>query len=435
MDAKATVYLPYVFRCFQGFQTKDVKEFIPQQRMEIHLESDPDRKPLCNVCGHKLGNQKDRYHVRAKHLRVMNWSVEICFFREKRWCENCQKTRSEWISWLSPTSPHITSELAWWINRLSEITTVMQVAKLEAIDKMACYKVDKHILMRLIQGYQIPAVTHISVDEVYARSPKQKKEGENRDDLFLTVIVDQRTRKVIWVSPSRRKEALDTFFELIGPEGCKRIEVVTCDQHKGYAQSVEQYCPQADLVWDRFHLVQSFNEALNEERKKEWNKYGDPAMKEDDLLAGKYRYIYLTKAENRNKEDQRHIDMVMKKNERMAKLEMIKEHFHKMFEEQDGEQAKIMLLECLQWSMQTGSIYLQKFFQSLRDRKELWNYFKHRMTSGVSEGINRAIKTLKWVAYGYKDMHYFSLKIMQKCGYLNSKYAMSWLYPQNEANP
>ncbi|MGZ8556631.1 MAG: transposase [Sulfuricurvum sp.] len=43
------------------------------------------------------------------------------------------------------------------------------------------------------------------------------------------------------------------------------------------------------------------------------------------------------------------------------------------------------------------------------------------MTSGVSEGVNRAIKTLKWVAYGYKDMHYFALKIMQKCGYLNSK--------------
>jgi len=432
MDAKVSTYIPQVFRSFQGFYTKDVKEFASEQRMEIHLEAEPSTEHLCNACGHKLGHQKDRYHVRAKHLRVMGWQVEVCFFREKRWCENCGKNRSEWINWLSPTSPHITLELAWWINRLSEITTVMQVSKLESIDKMTCYKVDKNILNRLLQGYQIPKVTHISVDEVYARSRQQQKENETRDDLFLTVIVDQRTRKVIWVSPSRRKEALDMFFQLIGPEECDQIKVVTCDQHRGYAESVREYCPSADLVWDRFHLVQSFNEALNEERKKEWDKYGDPALKEDDLLAGKYRYVFLTKEKNRSKKDKRHIEMVMKKNERIAKLEMIKEHFHKMFEEQDMQTAQIMLLECLEWSMQTGSLQLQKYFQALRDRNELWNYFKHRMTSGVSEGINRAIKTLKWVAYGYKDMAYFALKIMQKCGYLNSKYALEWMYPQNQ---
>lgn len=289
MDAKVGSYLPYVFRSFQGFSTKDLKEFIKDKRLELHLESVEKRVRLCNVCGHKLGAMKDRYHVQAKHLKVMGWAVEVCFFREKRHCGNCNKVRSEWIDFLCPTSPHITLELAWWINRLSEITTVLQVAKLESIDKMACYKVDKHILSRLLQGYKVPEVTHISVDEVYARSNKQKKEGETRDDLFLTVVIDHRTRRVIWVSQSRRKEALDLFFEMLGKEGCDQIKVVTCDQHRGYAESVREHCPEADLVWDRFHLVQSFNEALNEERKREWDKYGDPELKEDDLLAGKYR--------------------------------------------------------------------------------------------------------------------------------------------------
>jgi transposase len=428
MDAKVQGYLPYIFRSFQGFQTKDVKEYRLKNHMELILESDKERVRLCNCCGHRLGAIHDRYWVKARHLRAFGWTVSVCFFREKRHCANCNKVRSEWIDWLCPTSPHMTMELSWWINRLSEVTTVLSVSKLESIDKMSAYRVDKHILQRLLGGYLIPDVTHISVDEVYARSPVQRKEGETRDDLFLTVIIDHRTHKVIWVSHSRRKEALDTFFELLGAEACKKIQVVTCDQHRGYAESVKHYCPAADLVWDRFHLVQSFNEALNDERKKEWNKYGDPELKEDDLMAGKYRYIFLTKARNRSKKDTQHIEMVMRKNERIAKLEMIKEHFHKMFDTQDGDLAQIMLLECLQWSMQTGSLALQKYFQALRDRNELWNYFKHRLTSGVSEGINRAIKTLKWVAYGYKDMAYFALKIMQKCGYLNSKYALSWLY-------
>jgi hypothetical protein len=35
------------------------------------------------------------------------------------------------------------------------------------------------------------------------------------------------------------------------------------------------------------------------------------------------------------------------------------------------------------------------------------------------------IKGIKWQAYGYKDMTYFALKILQKAGFLNSKYAMN----------
>lgn len=430
MDAKVPKYLPYIFRSFQGYFVKDIKEFIKTQYMEIHLESEPDRERLCNACGEVLGAMHDRYYVKARHLRAFNWTVVLCFFREKRFCPNCNKVRSEYINFLCPTSPHITLELAWWISRLSEVTTVLSVSKLESIDKMSCYKVDKYILRRMLQGYQIPKVTHISVDEVYARSPVQQKDHETRDDLFLTVIVDQKTHKVIWVSPSRRKEALDTFFEMIGSEQCKDIQVVTCDQHRGYGESVSQYCPNADLVWDRFHLVQSFNEALNEERKKEWDKYGDPEG--DDLMSGKYRYIFLTKAKNRSVKDQWHIDEVMKKNERIAKMEMIKEHFHKMFEVQDELTAKTMLCDCYEWSYQAKAWNLAKYFWNLMERKELWNYFKHKLTSGVSEGINRAIKTLKWVAYGYKDMSYFALKIMQKCGYLNSKYAIKWLYENNQ---
>lgn len=432
MNAKAKGYLPYIFRQFQGYTVSDIKEFHSKQCMELHLTSNDDRVRLCSGCGEKLGNYHDKYFVRAKHLRAFNWKVDICFYREKRHCPNCKKVRSEWIDFLCPTSPHMTLELAWWLNRLTEITSVMQVSKLESIDKMTCYRVDKHILSRIFQGYEIPKVTHISVDEVYARGPKQQKEDETRDDLFLTVIVDHRTHKVIWVSQSRRKEALDSFFEMIGSEACKKIEVVTCDQHRGYAESVTQYCPQADLVWDRFHLAQSFNEALNEERKIEFEKQKRDLTLDNNFLHGRNRYLFLQKANNRSQTDREKVLHVFSQNQRLAQLEMIKERFHRMFEVcQTYQDAMNELGLCYEWCYQIKAKHLMKYFWSLVDRMEFFNYFKHRITSGVSEGINRAIKTLKWQAYGYKDMAYFALKIMQKCGYLNSKYALAWLYNEN----
>ena len=421
MDAKATIYVPHAFRSFQGFSVKDIKESLVSKEMEIVLEKLPDKVHLCACCGGKLGAMENRYRVKARHLRCFGWNVTVSFWREKRRCDECRKTRSELIEWLCPTSPHVTLELAWWINRMSEVTSVLAVSRLESVDKMTAYKVDHHMLARMLQGYEIPKVRRISVDEVYARGPRQMKEGETRDDLFMTVIVDQATRKVIWVSPSRRKEALDLFFEMLGPEACQDIEVVATDQHDAYAASVKQYCSKAIVVWDRFHLVQKFNEALNEERKDELQRI-DPEGAMGDLMHGKYRYVYLMKAKNRSVRDGKHIDHVMRLNARMAKLELIKEAFHQIFDKADMTEAQIRLGEAYQWAMQINADHIVKWIRSIMNEDRFWNFWKYRVTTGVSEGINRAIKGLKWQAYGYKNMAYFALKILQKCGYLNHRY-------------
>lgn len=431
MDAKVQLYVPRCFNSFQGFSVKDIKEYVTDRRLEIHLERETDNPPICNACGGQLGHYHDQYPMKVKHLRVFDWVVEVHFMRNKYKCDNCKKIRSEWISWICPTTPNLSMDFSWWINRLTEITSVKQVSNLYSVDKMTCYKIDKHILQRLFQGYKIPPMTHIGVDEVYARSPQQKKEGETRDDLFFTVIVDLRTHKVIWVSKSRRKEALDTFFAMIGKEACEKIEVVAADQHEGYGKSVKENCPNAALVWDRFHILQRFNEALNEERKLEAERVKGREHYRD-LLNGKNKYLFLKRSAHRTAKEKEHLEEVMSLNWKMARLELIKEKFHQMYDAKTIEEAELCMYEVYEWAASINAWDLVKFIEDIRDEKAFWNYFHHRFTTSVVEGINRAIKGLKWQAYGYKDMAYFALKILQKLGYLNHKYALQWLY-QNEA--
>lgn len=422
---KPRFYVPACLREFQGFCVRDIKDFSKDRRVKVYLEQKPKNQRNCNKCFNKLGSYHDRHMTTAKHLKMCGWQVEVIFHREKRHCSTCKKIRSQHISWLSPTSSHVTLDLAWWISRLNESTSVLSTSRLESINKDTCYNIDKYILRRLLQGYKIPKVTRIAVDEVYARGPRQQRKGETRDDLFLTVIVDLKTRKVIWVSNSRRKEALDEFFKLIGENACKEIEVVCTDQHEAYSASVKQYCPNAAIVFDRFHLVQNFNEAINNERKdelEEMDPEGRTAGQMGDLMNGKYRFVFLRKSKNRNRTDRNHINEVFKLNSKMSKLEIIKEHFHRMFECKSKEEAQEMLNDCYEWAHQLRAVHLLKYLWRLLEEERLWNYFKFKVTTSLSEGINRVIKGLKWQAYGYKDMEYFKLKIMQKVGYLNSKY-------------
>src|SRR5580704_6829391 len=101
MEAKAELYIPAVFRSFQGFQVKDIKEFRVRRHMELILESEPNKKYLCCRCGGELGHQDGRYWLTCRHMRVMGWTVSISFWREKRYCPSCQKIRSERIDFIS----------------------------------------------------------------------------------------------------------------------------------------------------------------------------------------------------------------------------------------------------------------------------------------------------------------------------------------------
>ena len=416
------IYIPAAFRSFQGFVVRDLKEFRREQVMEIHLEHAENHQPHCHRCGSRLGIYHGRHPMRLKHVRMMSWEVRICFYRNKHHCAECKKIRSEGIDFLCPVSPHLTKELSWWVNRLTEMSAVNQVSRLESIDKKTCYEVDKHILRNLLQGYKIPSIEALAVDEVYARSKVQLKPGENKDDLFFTVIIDARTRRVIWVTSSRRKEALDEFFELIGPAACKKIFVVATDQHEAYSQSVKQYCPGAKVVWDRFHLVQKFNEALNLDRDDELRRLVEAKKISKDYLLRRHKYKFLTKAENRSPSAQKHIEKISKMNHKIAQMEIIKEHFHQLFECPTYLEAKPMFDDCVRWAFESKARCLLQWLKSIGRDVRFWNFFTHKLTNGVAEGINRVIKGLKWQAFGYRDMDYFILKILQKVGYLNSQY-------------
>lgn len=405
------------FLQFQGFKTVELKEWLSKGYVEVFLE--PVQEMRCYKCDTDLQSCKDMYRIKVRHLNICNYLFILIINRRKGLCPNCRKVRSEKIDFLSEGSPHITKEFAWFVTRLCEIASVAKASKIAAIDKSVGYRVDHRMLIRMLGHFRIPKLTKISVDEVYAR--KKKVDGETRDDLFFTVITDLRTRKVIYVAHSRRKEALDEFFSLIGKEACSKIKVVACDQHEAYKKSVEEHCPKAVVVWDRFHLVQNFNEVLNEARKTLFNKKFPDEVKQ--RLHGRYRFIFLTKASQRTKEQAEHVKELMDMNQEFFLLELIKETVIKFFNSLDECEAREIWDDLGMLIFKLYDMSLVNWYRELNQKlDQLLLYFTYRVTTAVSEGFNNVIKSLKRQAFGYRDMNYFRLKILQKCGFLNSDY-------------
>lgn len=412
--------------CFKedGFEVIEFKEFLKTGSIEIWLKRRDDRPWICHRCGEKLSHQRGKYPVCLEGMPIMAMRFVIHFWRFKGDCRKCKKARAEHVGFIAEETPHLTQDYAWWVGRLCEIAAVSRVEELLGQDETTTWRLDLARMRRMLAHYRIPDVTHISVDEVFARR-KPKFAEESRDDRFFTVVSDLKTGRVIWVAESRRKEALDEFFLLIGKDQCRKIEVVASDQHEGYAASIKENCPKTTHVWDRFHLMQGFEEVVNSQR----IELHDAADKGSDLrrlTRGKFRFLFLKKANRRTDEERAHIDDVLKENERFAKLELIKERMLDFFNQQDESSATKVFEQVFEWSLQAGFLHLinwcKKFEQGWQRIK---NYFRFRVTSALSEGHNNVIKVLKRRAYGYRNMEYFRLKIMQVCGYLNSRFIPS----------
>jgi transposase len=75
---------------------------------------------------------------------------------------------------------------------------------------------------------------------------------------YATVVMDAQTMRVLWVGEGNSREAIRPFFELLGEAGCKAIEAVAMDMNTAFDMEVRQHCPQAEVVYDLFHVVARF---------------------------------------------------------------------------------------------------------------------------------------------------------------------------------
>jgi transposase len=405
-----------------GWKAVSSVEYPEKRTIEIHLERDENFPCLCHRCGDRLRAKRGIYRSKVRHLPIFGFEVWLIFWRQKRHCPICNKARSEQVPFLADESPHLTTEYVFWAAKIMEISTPTRVAELVNLDEVTAWRIEYRHLKKLKRDYKIPQPKRIAVDEVYARK-KNLYRGESRKEKFFTIIVDIDRKKVLWVSEGRKKEALDEFFKIIGPSGCAEIKSVATDEFDEFRQSIEEYCPKAKHVYDKFHFLRNFGDAVNDARNFLF-KTAVPGTVARRKSAPKYKYNFIKRAENRTEEESQDLKDVMESNKMFCTLELIKERVLTMFDVGISvEEAKRIFNEVGKWIFEAGFPSLKKWYRrTSRIWSKIENYFTERVTSAISEGINNVIKSLKRRAYGYKDMEYFKLKIMQVAGYLKSRF-------------
>ncbi len=247
---------------------------------------------------------------------------------------------------------------------------------------------------------QLTGLTMIGVDEV------ARAKGHD----YMTVIYDMVGGHLIGVQTGRTAEVFSDFLTKLPPETAKGIQAVAMDMGPSYQKSVRDHLPDADIVFDRFHVMKNYSKALSNQRRIEFRKANKSGK---DLLKGTH-YLVLKNADKLNDKQTQKLQKLLDENTNLNTLYVMKEQLQSLWKSTSIEQMREELEAWCQLADQSPMHYLRKFAESLRKHVVgICNYAKYKLTSARIEAGNVSIGMIRKRARGIKDTEYFKLKIRQ----------------------
>ena len=126
------------------------------------------------------------------------------------------------------------------------------------------------------------------------------------------------------------------------------------------------------------------------------------------------RFLLLKNPQNLSDEERPKQKTILANNELLSTVYVLKEYFKRLWQYKYSKWAARFLEYWCDLAKESGCQYLLQFTKTLkRYSYSIINHCKFPIHTNKLEGINNKIKLIKRKAYGYRDLEYFSLKIMQ----------------------
>ncbi len=247
---------------------------------------------------------------------------------------------------------------------------------------------------------QLTELEYIGVDEV------ARAKGHD----YMTVVYNMVNGHLIWVETGRTAKVFSSFLKQLPVTTANEIKAVAMDMGPAYQKSVRDCLPNADVVFDRFHVMQNYSKAIQNQRRIEFRK-ADRHNK--DLIKGSL-YLLLRNADKLSDKQSNHLKRLLDNNSNLNLIYVLKEQLQALWSATTYDEMAKQLENWCQIADQSNMLYLKKFAKSLRKNCiGICNYAKHKLTSARIEAGNIAIGMIRKRARGIRDTEYFKLKIRQ----------------------
>jgi transposase len=353
----------------------------------------------CSACGSADVVSRGHVERRFRSLPIGSRPTVLVLPIPRVECRACGVVRQVDITFADPRRSY-TRRFERYVLELSRRMTVRDVAAHLGVGWDLVKDVQKRDLSRRYAKPKLKHLRRIAIDEIAVAKGHR----------YMTVVMDLDSGAVVFVGDGKGADALKPFWKRLRPSGAK-IEAVAMDMSAAYRSAVSAHLKKAVIVFDHFHVVKLFNDRLSDLRR---SLYHRAEADQKKVLKGA-RWLLLKNPENldTDKDEKVRLEEALALNKPLATAYYLKEDLRRFWEQPGKRFATAFLNDWLKRAAASGVKVLQQMAKTLAaHRSGLLAYYDAMITSGPMEGTNNKIKTMKRMAYGFRDPEFFKLKIL-----------------------
>ena len=343
--------------------------------------------PRCGGCGRQVRKVYDQRKPRLwRHLDLAGMSLELRYAPRRLRCPSCGVT-TEMVPWADPMS-WFTHAFEQTVGYLAQESSKTVVSTMMRVAWATVGAIIGRVVERMLPHDRLAGLTHIGVDELSYR--KHHK--------YVTIVVDHKTGRVVWAREGKNADTLRSFFEELGKERSALIQAVTIDMSQAYISAVSESAPNAQIIFDRFHVQRLVQDALDEVRRAEVRTLEEP--KERSALKNT-RFALLKNPWNLTDIEKTKLTELPKMNKRLYSAYLLKESFAAILDRRQPNVVLMKLEEWISWATHSGLKPFAKVARTITKHLEgIVAYVATGLSNARSEGTNGKVRTITRRSYG-----------------------------------
>jgi transposase len=360
------------------------------------------RRARCPECGRPGPGYDTRKKRLWRHLSLGRTVFWLSYAPRRVECRE-HGARVERVPWAAHDSAftfEFEEMTAWLAQRLDKTAT----RKLMGINWRTVGTIVERVVQARLDKERLEDLYVVGVDELSFR----------RHHEYVTVVVDHLKKRVVWVGEGKGEKTLRAFFDELGPERSQALTHVTMDMGAAYRAAVEAKAPQAQKVFDRFHVQKLASEAVDTVRRQEVNLRSGTS---EAQALKKSRWALLKNPWNLTQRQGQKLSEVARTNQRLYRAYLLKESLAHGLDYRQKWRAEQHLDGWAQWASHSQLAPFVKLSRTVRTFKQgILAYVSTGLSNGLVEGLNNKIRLITRRAFGFHSAEALMAMIHLCCG-------------------
>ena len=326
--------------------------------------------------------------------------VSLVFWRVRVQCPDCGVV-TEALDFVEPRVGYSKRLAAAVAISCRELRSIKSIASQYNLHRQTVKNIDKASLEAELPDPSESSPRLLGVDEFSIK----------KRHYYGTTVVDLERKTVPWVAQDRCKDSLSGYYQALGPEKCSGIEAVAMDMWRPYEEATREHCPKAKVVYDPFHIIASYSrDVIDKVRVEEFKK---AVGEKKEFLKGS-RFLLLKNSCNLDcsRGEPARLAEVLRLNKRLSTVYVLKDDLKQLWRYRKEAWARKWFAAWYGRAIRSRIGPLKKFAKKLKTHLSgIFAHCHYWIHTGLLEGVNNKIKVIKRIAFGYRDLDYFFLKI------------------------